>query len=88
MLSILGLAVFGTALAFTVYYKLISLTNVSYISMVNYIIPVFGVVLGMLFLDEKLEWNSYLGCLLVLLGVMVANGMIKMPKQKNISDVM
>jgi len=88
MLSILGLSVFGTALAFAVYYKLISLANVSYIAMVNYIVPVFGVVLGMLVLDEQLAWNSYLGCLLVLFGVMVANGMIKMPKQKNILDVM
>ncbi len=56
--------------------------------MVNYIVPVFGVVLEMLVLDEQLAWNSYLGCFLVLFGVMVPNGMIKMPKQKNISDVM
>lgn len=88
ILSILGLGVFGTALAFTVYYKLISLTNISYIAMVNYIVPVFGVVLGMLVLDEKLAWNSYLGCLMVLFGVMIANGMIKVSKQKNIAAVM
>lgn len=80
ILSICGLGIIGTALAFVLYYKLISLTNVSYISMVNYIVPVFGVVLGMLVLDEALTWNSYLGGILILAGVMIANGVINLNK--------
>lgn len=77
LLSIFGLGIFGTALAFVLYYKLISFTNVSYISMVNYIVPIFGVLLGVIVLNEKLLWNSYLGGAMILLGVMLANGVIK-----------
>ncbi|MDX2083356.1 MAG: DMT family transporter [Rickettsiales bacterium] len=75
--SLLGLGIFGTALAFVIYYKLISLTNVSYISMVNYIVPVFGAFLGMIILNEKLTWTSYLGATLILLGVLVASNLLK-----------
>ncbi len=80
ILSLCGLGILGTASAFVIYYKLISLTSVSYIAMVNYIVPVFGVVLGMLILGEALTWNSYLGGILILIGVMVANGVIKLSK--------
>lgn len=76
--STLSLGVFGSALAFVVYYKILAATSATYTSMVNYMVPVVGVVLGMLVLDEQLTWNSYLGCILILVGVMIANGIIKL----------
>lgn len=81
--SVCALAFLGTTIAFIIYYKLIQQTNATYVSMVNYITPVFGVVLGMLVLDEKLEWNSYLGCILILCGVMIANGILKFRKSRS-----
>lgn len=83
LISLFFLAFFGTALAFVVYYKLIDLTSATYISMVNYIIPVFGVVLGMIILHEKLSWNSFLGCIMILIGVMIANKVISFPSKKD-----
>ncbi|NBV06992.1 MAG: DMT family transporter [Proteobacteria bacterium] len=80
VLSLLGLGIIGTAIAFVLYYKLIAATSVSYISMVNYMVPVFGVALGMLILKEQLTWNSYLGGILILIGVMLANGVINLNK--------
>ncbi len=77
--STLSLGIFGSALAFVVYYKILAATSATYTSMVNYMVPVVGVVLGMLVLDEQLTWNSYLGCILILVGVMIANGIIKKP---------
>ncbi len=77
ILSILSLGVFGTAFAFVIYYKILEVASSTYLSMVNYITPVFGAILGMIILDEKLSWNSYLGCAMILLGVMTANGLIK-----------
>ena len=75
--AVLFLAVFGTALAFVVYYRLIERTNASYVSMVTYLIPVFGVILGIIVLNEQLTWNAYVGCALILGGVMIVNGLIK-----------
>ncbi len=72
--SLFALAVFGTALAFVVFYHIIERVSASYVSMVTYIVPVFGVVLGVLILDEQLQWNAYAGCALILAGVMVVNG--------------
>jgi len=71
--SLVALAVIGTALAFVVYYKIIEVAGATYLSMVTYLLPVFGVILGVLILDEQLAWNAYVGCGLILSGVMVVN---------------
>lgn len=72
--SLLFLAIFGTALAFVVYYYIVERTSATYLSMVTYLVPIFGVILGVLVLDEQLRWNAYAGCALVLTGVMIVNG--------------
>lgn len=75
--SAFGLAFFGSALAFVIYYKLLKSTSASFTAMVNYIVPVFGIILGSFVLDEKLSWNVYFGGALILFGVMTANGVFK-----------
>jgi len=72
----LALSFLGTSLAFVVYYKIIAATSATYASMVNYIVPIFGAILGMIVLDEQLTWNSYLGCALIIFGVMIANKLL------------
>ena len=74
--SLFMLAVFGTALAFVVYYRIIERASASYVSMVTYLVPIFGVVLGVLVLDEQLSWNAIVGCALILTGVMIVNGAV------------
>lgn len=75
--SLLALAVFGTALAFVVYYRLVERASATYISMVTYLVPIFGIILGVLILDEQLDWNAYAGCALILVGVMIVNGALR-----------
>ena len=75
--SLFVLAAFGTALAFVIYYRLIEQANASFVSMVTYVIPVFGVFLGVVVLNETLTWNAYVGCALILAGVMVVNGVFQ-----------
>lgn len=72
--SLFVLAVFGTAVAFVVYYRIIEQTSATFVSMVTYMIPVFGIGLGVMVLGEQLDWNAYLGCGLILVGVMIVNG--------------
>lgn len=81
ILSVIALGVLGTATAFVLYYKILEATNSTYLSMVNYITPAIGAILGVVVLSEKLSWNSYLGCAMILLGVMTANGLIKIKKR-------
>lgn len=75
--SLLSLSLLGTAVAFTVYYHILEKMNASELSMVTYLMPVFGVALGVVILGEKLNWNAYLGCALILLGVMTVNGVFR-----------
>lgn len=73
--SLLALGVLGTGFAFVVYYRLLETAEPTYVSMVTYVIPVFGVVLGVLVLGERLSWYSLAGFALILLGVMIVNGL-------------
>jgi drug/metabolite transporter (DMT)-like permease len=40
----------------------------------NYLTPVVAVLLGVLFVDERLSWNLVVGTAIVLLGVWIAEG--------------
>ena len=73
--SLFLLGILGTGLAFIVYYRLLETAGPTYISMVTYVIPIFGVVLGVLVLNEQLTWYALGGFILILLGVMVVNGL-------------
>jgi drug/metabolite transporter (DMT)-like permease len=75
--ALAGLSIFGTALAFVIYYQLLETTSATYVSMVTYMAPVIGVGLGVFILNEQLSWTVYIGCGLILLGVMVVNGIFK-----------
>jgi len=77
LLSLLALAVLGTAVAFVVYYRLLAVADASYVSMTTYLIPIVGIILGVVVLNEHLTWHSYVGCGLILFGVMVVNGVLR-----------
>ena len=75
--SILVLAILGTALAFVIYYKLLDSSSASYLSLVTYLIPLYGVVLGVTLLDETLTMSTILGAVLILLGIGVVNSKLE-----------
>ena len=60
-----------------VFYRLLETAEPSMVSMVTYIVPVFGVLLGVLVLNEQLTWNVYAGFALILLGVAAVNGLLR-----------
>lgn len=72
--AVVGLAILGTVLAFIVYYRLLKSAAASYVSMVTYLVPVIGILLGVFILGERLTWNDYAGFGLILLGIMIVNG--------------
>jgi drug/metabolite transporter (DMT)-like permease len=82
--AMFALTVFGTALAFVLYYAVMARTSATYVSMVTYMIPVIGVILGVFVLDEQLQWNAYLGCALILGGVMIVNRRQKARPSSNV----
>jgi drug/metabolite transporter (DMT)-like permease len=72
-----GLSLLGTALGFAVFYHLLENVEPTYVSMITYLLPVVAIILGMVVLKERLAWNAYVGCALILLGIMIANGVFQ-----------
>lgn len=71
--AVIVLATFGTALAFVIYFMLIERTNASFVSQVTYLMPIFGVILGFVFLDEHIFIEAIIGGLMILLGIVIIN---------------
>lgn len=77
--SLIILGTLGTALAFVIYYKILASASASYLSLVTYLMPIYGVVLGFLFLDEVLAIEAIIGACLIIIGIMIANKTITIP---------
>ena len=87
--SVLALALLGTTVAFIVYYRLVQTADASYASMVTYLAPIFGVLLGVAVLGERLAWNAFVAFALILLGVMVVNGVFReLPRPARLREQM
>jgi drug/metabolite transporter (DMT)-like permease len=76
--GVCGLSLFGTILAFTVYYKLMEECGPTAISMVACFFPVGGIVLGYLLLGESLTFHSLIAGSFILLGMMIVNQVISL----------
>ncbi len=78
-LAVLGLAIFGSMLAFIMYHRIVSKYGATAVSMATYLLPIFGAILGVTFLNESIDINFVFAALLILCGVGVVNGMIPIP---------
>jgi drug/metabolite transporter (DMT)-like permease len=72
--SLTALALIGlltTALATVAFFQLIKLAGASFASMINYLIPVFAVFVGWLFLHERLAASAFAGLAMILAGLFI-----------------
>jgi drug/metabolite transporter (DMT)-like permease len=76
----LVLAVACTALAYLLFFRLIANVGPANAISVTFLIPVFAVVWGGLFLGEKVDLIMALGCAVILLGTSLVTGVLKLPK--------
>ncbi len=68
------LALFSTALAYTLYFRLIDLAGASNAQLVAFLMPVLAVILGIAFLGESLNGNQIIGAALIAVGLIVIDG--------------
>jgi drug/metabolite transporter (DMT)-like permease len=69
----LGLVFLGTVIAYIIYYALIERTSATFVSLVTYIIPINGLLLGALVLGEALTLPVLISAALILAGVMLVH---------------
>jgi drug/metabolite transporter (DMT)-like permease len=72
-IALLWLGVFGSGLAFVMAYYLIHEIGPTRTTMVTYLFPLGGVVLGVAFLHEQLTWQLITGAILIIASLAVAN---------------
>jgi drug/metabolite transporter (DMT)-like permease len=73
-LSLVGLGVAGTGIAYVLNYHMIRTVGPAIASTVTYVIPLFATVLGVAVLGERLLWHEPVGATVVLLGVWISSG--------------
>jgi drug/metabolite transporter (DMT)-like permease len=74
VLPMVLLGLFPTALASLMYFRLVRSLGVTRFAQVNYIIPVFGSIIGVYYMNELTEWRMWLALALVLSGLFLVHG--------------
>jgi len=72
LLCVLGLGLGSTAIATITYLWVIDVAGPSVMARINYFVPVCSVILGVIFLDEVLDWRIVVALFVILLGVLVS----------------
>jgi drug/metabolite transporter (DMT)-like permease len=76
--GLLALGVLSTGVGFVMLYAIIRAAGTTTAATVPYLIPVFSTALGVLVLGEGLQANEPLGAAVVLLGIAVAQGRLRL----------
>ena len=81
VLSLLGLAVLGTAVAQLFLFRILRLYGAARLSLVTYLIPAFALLYGSLILDEPLRPSMLVGLGLILGGVALGSGVWRLQRR-------
>lgn len=73
VLALLGLGLLSTGLATVMYYRIVASAGATFLSLINYLIPVFAVLAGAVFLSERLEGRALAALAVILLGLVISN---------------
>jgi drug/metabolite transporter (DMT)-like permease len=80
--SVVALGVPGTALAYLLFFALITRAGASYASLVTYLIPPIALAYGAVFLGERFGATAFGGLALVLAGVALGTGAVRIASQR------
>jgi drug/metabolite transporter (DMT)-like permease len=70
--ALLCLGLLSTGAATVIYYRVVARAGATFLSLINYLIPVYAVLAGAVFLGERLAGRSLLALAVILLGIVVS----------------
>jgi drug/metabolite transporter (DMT)-like permease len=73
IVAVIGLALFSTSLAYILFYRLIHKIGSTRALTVAYLVPIFAMIWGAIFLKEAITAAMILSCGLILMGTAIAN---------------
>ncbi|CAJ0770214.1 MAG: DMT family transporter [Ralstonia sp.] len=80
-LHVIALGIACTGVAYILFFRLVAHVGPTRAVSVTFLIPVFGVLWGILFLGEQLTLNMVIGCAVILLGTSLSTGVFA-PRKK------
>ena len=81
-----ALGLLGTALAQILSYRMIRIWGSSRSVLVAYMLPAFALLYGAIFLSEPLTWQKVLGLLMILAGVALGAGALRLPRRTPVAQ--
>ena len=85
-IAVSALAIVCTGAAYLMFFRLIKDVGAMRALSVTFLIPVFGVLWGALFLGETVGWSKLFGGALVLCGTALANGVISLERKTALAE--
>jgi drug/metabolite transporter (DMT)-like permease len=83
LLAMLALGVFGSGFAYLWNFRVMEIAGSAIASSVTYLTPVVAVIVGFIFLNEKVTWYEPVGALIVLLGAAIAQERIRFSRSSS-----
>jgi drug/metabolite transporter (DMT)-like permease len=80
--SVAALGIAGTAIASIVLYRMLVTYGSSRTALVTYLLPAFALFYGAAFLDERITVSAVLGLILILGGVALGAGVLRVPRRR------
>lgn len=80
VVAVLVLGIFGSGIAFILYYPLLKQVGSAVSSSVTFVIPLVAISLGVLVLGEQLKWYEPVGGFIIIIGAAVAQGIFRRRK--------
>jgi drug/metabolite transporter (DMT)-like permease len=77
IMAILVLGFIGTAIAYVLFFELIQRAGANYATLVTYLVPPIALAYGAIFLDESFGLSAFAALALVLVGVALATGSVR-----------
>ena len=76
LMLVIGLGVFGTALAYPLYFRILELAGASNLMLVTIIVPVFALIIDAILLKQFVSYSDMIGFGLVAIGLLVMDGRV------------
>ena len=71
--NILLLGILCTAIATIIYFQILQTAGASFLSIMNFLIPLWAILFGILILNDDFSWNYIFGLIIILSGIKLAN---------------
>ena len=72
-INILLLGILCTAIATIIYFQILQTEGASFLSIMNFLIPLWAILFGIIILEDQFSWNYIIGLIVILFGIKLVN---------------